>query len=196
MDLVLLCRIAARDGPIQARARWRLSRRWRREPQACRQDGRIPIMELKLEAIVVPVSDVDRAKQFYTEALGFRVDVDHRAATYAEALGFRQRGATSYRIVQLTPPGSACSIQIGTGITSVPPGTYQGLYLVTSDLEATRVELVERGVAVSAPFHFGPDGQTPGLDPKRVSYNSFVSFRDPDGNGWLIQEITQRLPGR
>ena len=153
-------------------------------------------MELKLEAIVVPVSDVDRAKQFYAEVLGFRVDVDHRAAVYEEALGFRQRGAASYRIVQLTPPGSACSIQIGTGITSVPPGTSQGLYLVTPDLEATRAELVERGVEVSDPFHFGPEGQAPGLDPKRASYNSFVSFRDPDGNGWLIQEITQRLPGR
>lgn len=153
-------------------------------------------MELRLEAIVVPVSDVDRAKQFYAEVLGFRVDVDHRAAVYEEALGFRQRGAASYRIVQLTPPGSACSIQIGTGITQAQPGSYQGLYLVTSDLEATRAELVEHGVEVSDPFHFGPDGQTPGLDPKRATYNSFVSFRDPDGNGWLIQEITQRLPGR
>lgn len=153
-------------------------------------------MELKLEAVVIPVSDVDRAKQFYAETLGFRVDVDHRAAAYEKALGFRQRGAASYRIVQLTPPGSACSIQIGTGITQAPPGTSQGLYLVTSDLEATRAELVERGLQVSEPFHFGPEGQTPGLDPARASYNSYVSFSDPDGNGWLIQEITQRLPGR
>ena len=133
-------------------------------------------MNLKLEAIVVPVSDVDRAKKFYQEALGFRVDVDHRAAAYEEALGFRHRGAASYRIVQLTPPGSECSIQIGTGIT--------------------RAELVERGVDVSEPFHFGPEGQTPGLDPARADYNGFVSFSDPDGNGWLIQEVKQRAPGR
>ena len=153
-------------------------------------------MDLKLEAIVIPVSDVDRAKKFYEEALGFRVDVDHHAAVYEEALGFRYRGAASYRIVQLTPPGSACSIQFGTGITQVTPGTYQALYLVTSDLETTRAELVKRGVKVSEPFHFGPHGQTPGLDPGRASYNSFVSFSDPDGNGWLIQEIKKRLPGR
>ena len=136
------------------------------------------------------------AKQFYEEALGFRVDIDHRAAAYEEALGFRQRGATSYRVVQMTPPGSACSILIGTGITQAPPGAYQGMHLVTSDLDATRAELVERGVEVSEPFHFGPEGQTPGLDPGRASYNSYVSFSDPDGNGWLVQEIKQRLPGR
>lgn len=153
-------------------------------------------MDLKLEAIVIPVSDVDRAKKFYEEALGFRVDVDHRAAVYEEALGFRHRGEESYRIVQLTPPGSECSIQIGQGITQVTPGTYQGLYLITSDIEATRAELVGRGVEVSEPFHFGTQGQTPGLEPERASYNSFVSFSDPDGNGWLIQEIKQRAPGR
>jgi len=153
-------------------------------------------MDLKLEVIIIPVSDVDRAKKFYEEALGFRVDVDHRAAFYEQALGFRQRGAASYRIVQLTPPGSACSIQIGTGITQGTPGASQGMYLVTSDLEATRAELIARGVKVSEPFHFGPEGQTSGLDPKRASYNSYVSFSDPDGNGWLIQEIKQRLPGR
>ena len=153
-------------------------------------------MELKLEVVVIPVSDVDRAKQFYAEALGFRVDIDHRAAAYEEALGFRQRGAASYRVVQLTPPGSACSIFIGTGITPVKPGASQGMHLVTSDLEATRAELVKRGVAVSDPFHFGPAGQTPGLDPGRASYNSYVSFSDPDGNGWALQEITTRLPGR
>src|SRR5215472_1860931 len=139
-----------------------------------------PIMDLKLEVVVIPVSDVDRAKQFYEEALGFRVDIDHRAAAYEEALGFRQRGAASYRVVQLTPPGSACSIFIGAGITQAQPGTYQGMHLVTSDLEATRAALVERGVALSDPFHFGPQGQTPGLDPVRASYNSYVSFSDPD----------------
>jgi catechol 2,3-dioxygenase-like lactoylglutathione lyase family enzyme len=153
-------------------------------------------MDLKLEAIIIPVSDVDRAKKFYEEALGFRVDVDHRAAVYEEVLGFRYRGEESYRIVQLTPPGSQCSIQIGKGLTQVTPGIYQGLYLITSDIEATRAELVKRGVQVSEPFHFGPQGQTPGLEPERASYNSFVSFSDPDGNGWLIQEIKQRAPGR
>ena len=153
-------------------------------------------MKLKLEAIVVPVSDVDRAKEFYQAALGFRVDVDHRAATYEEALGFRYPGETSYRVVQLTPPGSECSIQLGTGITRGTPGACQGMYLISSDLEATRAELIDRGVKVSEPFHFGPKGQTPGLDPGRADYNSFVSFRDPDGNGWLIQEVKQRAPGR
>ena len=153
-------------------------------------------MNLKLEAIVVPVSDVDRAKKFYQEALGFRLDVDHRAAAYEEALVFRRRGEVSYRIVQLTPPGSECSIQIGTGITRVAPGTYQGMYLISSDIEATRAELVDRGVDVSEPFHFGAKGQTPGLHPERADYSSFISFRDPDGNGWLIQEVKKRAPGR
>ena len=153
-------------------------------------------MDLKLEVVVIPVSDVDRAKEFYEQALGFRVDVDHRAAVYEQALGFRHRGAASYRIVQLTPPGSECSIQIGTGITQVTPGAYQGMYLITSDIEATRAELVDRGVEVSEPFHFGPEGQTPGLDPGRADYNSFVSFSDPDGNGWLIQEVKVHAPGR
>lgn len=153
-------------------------------------------MNLKLEVIIIPVADVDRAKKFYEEALGFRVDVDYRSATYEQALGFRHRGEKSYRIVQLTPPGSACSIQIGQGLTQATPGSYQGLYLITSDIEATQAELVERGVEVSEPFHFGPQGQTPGLAPQRTSYNSFVTFSDPDGNGWLIQEITQRAPGR
>lgn len=153
-------------------------------------------MNLKLEAIVVPVSDVDRAKKFYAEALGFRVDVDHRAAAYEEALGFRRRGGASYRIVQLTPPGSECSIHIGTGITQMTPGSLQGIHLVSSDIEATRAELLDRGVDVSEPFHFGPEGQTAGLEPQRADYNSYVSFSDPDGNGWLIQEIKQRAPGR
>jgi len=153
-------------------------------------------MNLKLEVVVVPVSDVDRAKKFYHEALGFRVDVDHRSAIYEEALGFRHRGEASYRIVQLTPPGSECSIQIGKGLTHMKPGTLEGIYLITSDIEATRAELVDRGVQVSEPFHFGPEGQTPGLDPERADYNSFLSFSDPDGNGWLIQEVKQRAPGR
>ena len=153
-------------------------------------------MNLKLEAIIIPVSDVDRAKQFYEEALGFRVDLDQSAAVYEEALGPRYRDAESYRFVQLTPPGSACSIQIGQGLTLATPGSYQGMYLITSDIEATRAELVKRGVQVSEPFHFGPQGQTPGLDPERANYRSFVLLSDPDGNGWLIQEIKPRAPGR
>jgi len=124
---------------------------------------------------------VDRAKKFYQEALGFRVDVDHRAAVYEEALGFRHRGEASYRIVRLTPPGSECSIQIGTGMTRARPGAYQGMYLISSDIEATRAELVERGVDVSEPFHFGPEGQTPGLDPGRGDYNR---FRVVQRSGW------------
>jgi catechol 2,3-dioxygenase-like lactoylglutathione lyase family enzyme len=136
-------------------------------------------MNLKLEVVVIPVSDVDRAKKFY-----------------AEALGFRRRGGASYRIVQLTPPGSECSIHIGTGITQMTPGSLQGMHLVSSDIAATRAELVARGVEVSEPFHFGPEGQTRGLEPGRADYNSYVSFSDPDGNGWLIQEIKQRAPGR
>jgi catechol 2,3-dioxygenase-like lactoylglutathione lyase family enzyme len=153
-------------------------------------------VDLKLEVIAIPVSDVDRAKEFYEKTLGWRVDIDHSAATYEEALGFRHRGAASYRIVQLTPPGSACSILLGSGITEATPGAYQGMQLVTSDIEATRAELVSRGVDVSEPFHFGPQGQTPGIEPTRASYNSFMSFSDPDGNSWLIQEIKKRLPGR
>ena len=187
MDLVLLPLVAARDGTLRCLVE---PRRVSAVHVLASGDASLhaerngPLMELKLEAVVIPVSDVDRAKQFYAEALGFRVDIDHR-------------GAASYRVVQLTPPGSACSIQIGTGITQVTPGAYQGTYLVTSDLEATRAELVSRGVEVSEPYHWGPEGQkTPGLDPGRASYNSYATFSDPDGNGWLIQEITQRLPGR
>jgi catechol 2,3-dioxygenase-like lactoylglutathione lyase family enzyme len=153
-------------------------------------------MDLKLEVVIIPVSDVDRAKKFYQETLGFRLDVDHSAATYETALGFRYRGAESYRIVQLTPPGSECSIQFGQGLTQATPGSSQGMYLITSDIEATRADLVARGVDVSEPFHFGPQGQTPGLHPTRADYSSFATFKDPDGNGWLIQEIKKRLPGR
>ncbi|GCE30051.1 hypothetical protein KDA_55350 [Dictyobacter alpinus] len=153
-------------------------------------------MNLKFEAVVIPVSDVDRAKEFYEKVMGFRVDVDYSSATYEEALGFRYPGATAYRIVQLTPPGSECSIQIGKGITKATPGTYQGLYLITSDIENTRAELLARGVKISEVFHFGPKGQTPGIAPGRADYNSFMTFSDPDGNGWLIQEVKKRAPGR
>ncbi|MFI7063109.1 VOC family protein [Kribbella sp. NPDC050124] len=140
-------------------------------------------MDWKLELVVVPVSDVDRAKKFYTEQLGFGEDVDHSAGD-------------SFRVVQLTPPGSACSITIGTGVTKATPGTYQALHLVVTDIEAARAELVERGVEVSEPFHFGPKGQQPGLDPGRTDYNTFATFQDPDGNGWIIQEVRHTNPAR
>jgi catechol 2,3-dioxygenase-like lactoylglutathione lyase family enzyme len=133
-------------------------------------------VEFKLELIVLPVSDVDRAKEFYVEKMGFTLDVDHRASD-------------AFRVVQMTPPGSACSITIGTGVSTVAPGTYQGLHLVVTDIEAARAWLVERGVDASEPFHFGPEGQTPGLDPQRADYGTFVSISDPDGNGWLVQEV-------
>jgi catechol 2,3-dioxygenase-like lactoylglutathione lyase family enzyme len=136
-------------------------------------------LDFKYELTVVPVSDVDRAKEFYVERLGFVVDVDHRAGE-------------SFRVVQLTPPGSECSIAIGTGITTAAPGAYQGMHLVVTDIEAARKELAARGVDVSEPFHFGAEGQTPGLHPERADYGTYLSFSDPDGNGWLIQEVGQR----
>ena len=133
-------------------------------------------MDFKLELVVLPVSDVDRAKEFYVEKMGFNVDVDHRPSD-------------AFRVVQLTPPGSACSITIGTGVSQMTPGAYQGLHLVVADIVAARAWLVERGVDASEPFHFGPDGQTPGLDPERRDYGTFLSLNDPDGNGWLVQEV-------
>ena len=133
-------------------------------------------MDFKLELVVVPVSDVDRAKAFYADRMGFTVDVDHAPNEH-------------FRVVQLTPPGSAASITIGTGLTKSEPGAYQGLHLVVNDIEAARAELVGRGVDASEPFHFGPEGQTPGVDPARGDYGSYVSVSDPDGNGWLIQEV-------
>jgi catechol 2,3-dioxygenase-like lactoylglutathione lyase family enzyme len=140
-------------------------------------------MDLKLELIVVPVSDVDRAKDFYAEKLGFRIDIDHKAGE-------------SFRVVQLTPPGSECSISVGIGISPVAPGTYQGLHLVVEDIEKAIAELSGNGVEISEPFHFGEAGQTPGLDPNRADYGTFASFSDPDGNGWLLQEVRQRAAGR
>jgi len=139
-------------------------------------------MDMKLEVVVLPVEDVDRAKAFYEQA-GFRLDVDHRAGE-------------DFRVVQLTPPGSACSITIGRGVTEGVPGSIQGLHLVVTDIEAALADLAGRGVEVSAPFHFGAEGQTPGLDPERRDYGSYASFSDPDGNGWLLQEVAQPAPGR
>jgi catechol 2,3-dioxygenase-like lactoylglutathione lyase family enzyme len=141
-------------------------------------------MDLKLEVVVIPVSDVDRAKAFY-EKLGFRLDIDYARDQ-------------NHRVIQFTPPGSEASIHIGKGITSAAPGSAQNIYLIVSDVEQSRDDLISRGVDVSEVFHFagllGP--RVPGPDPKRGSYGSFASFKDPDGNGWLLQEITTRLPGR
>jgi len=131
-------------------------------------------MDYKLEVMVLPVTDVDRAKAFY-EQLGFQLDVDTQPNE-------------NFRIVQLTPAGSGCSIIIGTGMTTATPGSAQATTLVVDDIEVARADLVEKGIAVSDVFHFGPEGQEPGLHPERADYGSFVSFEDPDGNGWLVQE--------
>jgi catechol 2,3-dioxygenase-like lactoylglutathione lyase family enzyme len=148
------------------------------------------VMDMKLEVVVVPVSDVDKAKGFY-QALGWRLDAD-----FAKSEDFL--------VVQLTPPGSQCSIIFGTGITSAAPGSADGLQLTVTDIEAARDELISRGAEVSEAFHdaggvfhhAGTEGRVSGPAPNRHSYGSFVSFSDPDGNGWLLQEITTRLPGR
>jgi len=145
---------------------------------------------MKLEVVVIPVSDVDRAKSFY-EALGWRLD-----ANFA--------GENGFRVVQLTPPGSACSIIFGSGVTSAASGSAEGLQLVVTDIEVARAELVDHGVEVSEVFHdaggvfhhAGTAGRVLGPAPERKSYGSFASFRDPDGNVWFIQEVTTRLPGR
>jgi catechol 2,3-dioxygenase-like lactoylglutathione lyase family enzyme len=138
-------------------------------------------MEWKLELVLVPVSDVDRAKTFYIEKIGFNLDVDHRAGE-------------EFRVVQLTPPGSACSISIGKGITQAAPGSVQGLHLVVSDIEAARAELVERGVDASEVFHFESGKRVSGPDPQRHDYGSFLSFSDPDGNSWVVQEVKRSAP--
>jgi len=145
---------------------------------------------MRLEVVVLPVSDVDRAKEFY-ERLGWRLDAD-------------VVNGDDFRVIQLTPPGSPCSIIFGTGITTAAPGSADGLYLVVDDIEAARAELSEHGVQVSEVFHdaggvfhqAGTTARLPGPDPARTSYASFASFSDPDGNGWMLQEVTTRLPGR
>ena len=141
-------------------------------------------VDMKLEVVVIPVSDVERAKRFYG-GLGWRLDADFVVGD-------------AFRVVQFTPPGSPCSIHFGTGVTSAAPGSARGLYLVVSDIEAARAELVSRGVDVSELFHVAGPGKPPqsGLDPERRSYFSYASFSDPDGNGWLLQEINTRFPGR
>ena len=132
-------------------------------------------MDFKLELVVVPVADVDVAKDFYVDKCGFNLDVDHR-------------GGDDFRVVQMTPPGSACSI---TCLKPAPatPGSLQGLHLIVTDIEAARAVLTERGVPVGDYYHFGPTGQTDGLAPDRGDYETFLSFADPDGNGWVVQEV-------
>jgi catechol 2,3-dioxygenase-like lactoylglutathione lyase family enzyme len=147
-------------------------------------------MDLKLEVIVLPVSDVDRAKAFYV-ALGFRLDADFSTSP-------------EFRVIQLTPPGSPTSIIFGTGLSKAAPGSVEGLHLVVTDIEAARAELVAAGAEIGEIFHdaggifhhAGTEARAPGLAPSRASYGSFASFSDPDGNGWVLQEIQQRLPGR
>jgi len=149
-------------------------------------------VDLKLEVVIIPVADVDRAKRFYT-SLGWRLDAD---------FGFDN----GFRVVQFTPPGSECSIQFGTKITSAVPGSVQDLYIVVSDIEAARSDLVAKGATVTEVFHPTAPGaqfkagstsaRTAGRSPEQASYSSFAAFSDPDGNGWLLQEIKARLPGR
>jgi catechol 2,3-dioxygenase-like lactoylglutathione lyase family enzyme len=133
--------------------------------------------DMKFEIVVIPVSDVDRAKEFYAR-LGWRLDADYD-------------NGKDYRIIQFTPPGSGCSVIFGRNVTAAAPGSAQGLYLIVSDIEAARANLLRRGVKISEVFHGGSD-----VYPEHRSYRSFASFMDPDGNGWLFQEINARLPGR
>jgi catechol 2,3-dioxygenase-like lactoylglutathione lyase family enzyme len=154
-----------------------------------------PKVDMKLEIVVIPVSDVDRAKRFY-DALGWRLDADFAAGD-------------DFRVIQFTPPGSGCSVIFGKNVTAATPGSARGLYLIVSDIQAARDELLARGVAVGEVFHDAGDVhagkdepylfgrlRVAGVDPEHRSYRSFASFGDPDGNGWLLQEITARLAGR
>ena len=148
-------------------------------------------MDVKLEVVVLPVADVDRSKEFYSK-LGWGLDADFRFDN-------------GFRIIQFTPPGSGCSVQFGTKITSAAPGSAQGVYLIVSDIAVARQDLVARGIEVSEVFHAGAPGaqfqtdgggRISGPAPEHATYGSFATFRDPDGNGWLFQEVTTRLPGR
>jgi catechol 2,3-dioxygenase-like lactoylglutathione lyase family enzyme len=165
------------------------------EEQAVEAAGKQATLDTKLEIVVIPVSDIDRAKDFYAR-LGWRLDADYD-------------NGKEFRVIQFTPPGSACSIIFGRNVTGAAPGSVQGLYLIVSDLEAARRELLGHGAEVSEIFHgksgeyVGPDEpylfgrvRVSGPDPNHASYRSFASFKDPDGNGWLLQEITMRLAGR
>jgi catechol 2,3-dioxygenase-like lactoylglutathione lyase family enzyme len=161
----------------------------RSETESSVDNSRLPKADMKFEVVVIPVVDVDRSRRFYA-ALGWRLDLDFAATK-------------EYRVVQFTPPGSACSIIFGIGITAAAPGSVQGLYLIVSDIDAARADLIDRGVEVGEPFydaggifhHLNGEGVVPGLQPQRRSYGSYSSFSDPDGNGWFLQEVTARLPG-
>lgn len=152
--------------------------------------NQVTSQNMKLEVVVLPVADVDRSKDFY-KTLGWRLDADFP-------------GDNGFRVVQLTPPGSEASIIFGKGVSLAEPGSVQGLYLIVYDIEAARAELVDRGVEVSEIFHdiggifhhAGTEGRVPGPDPQRRDYASYASFSDPDGNGWVLQEVRVRLPGR
>ena len=159
------------------------------------KDPTVATVDMKFEVVVIPVSDVDRSKEFYGR-LGWRLDADYA-------------NGGDFRVIQVTPPGSGCSIIFGRNVTAAAPGSAQGLYLIVSDIEAARAELIARGIDASKVFHdaegvyAGKDQpylfgrlRVSGRDPEHRSYRSFVSFSDPDGNGWLMQEITTRLPGR
>jgi catechol 2,3-dioxygenase-like lactoylglutathione lyase family enzyme len=132
-------------------------------------------MDFKLEVVIVPVSDVDRAKAFYVEQAGFALDVDHQPNE-------------QFRVVQTTPPGSSCSVTFGVGLSDAAPGSYRGTHLVVTDIVAARDELVGRGVEVSDIRHMSPEGWKPGPHPERSDYESFADFSDPDGNTWMLQE--------
>jgi catechol 2,3-dioxygenase-like lactoylglutathione lyase family enzyme len=158
-------------------------------------DPSVAAVAMKFEIVVIPVSDVDRAKEFYAK-LGWRLDADYD-------------NGKDFRVIQFTPPSSGCSIIFGKNVTAAAPGSAQGLYLIVSDIEAARADLLARGVAISEVFHggdnmySGPDEpyllgriRVAGPDPEHRSYRSFASFKDPDGNGWIFQEITARVAGR
>ena len=158
--------------------------------EAAATSSRAGTVDMKLEVVVIPVTDVDRAKRFYGD-LGWRLDIDYKAGDH-------------FRVIQFTPPGSGCSIIFGKNITTAAPGSAQGLHLIVSDIEAAREQLLHRGIEVGEPFHdaggvfhhAGADGYLSGPNPQRKSYASYASFIDADGNGWLFQEVTARLTGQ
>jgi catechol 2,3-dioxygenase-like lactoylglutathione lyase family enzyme len=133
-------------------------------------------MDYKLEVVIMPVSDVDRAKAFYVDQVGFRLDVDHQPSD-------------EFRVVQMTPPGSACSVTIGTGISDAEPGSSRGTHLIVTDIEAAHAELTQRGVKLSDLRHMSPNGWAPGADPAHGDFATFSDFADPDGNVWVLQEV-------
>jgi catechol 2,3-dioxygenase-like lactoylglutathione lyase family enzyme len=157
--------------------------------EAAAETLRAGSIDMKLEVVVIPVSDVDRAKRFYGD-LGWRLDIDYTAGD-------------DFRVIQFTPPGSGCSVIFGKNVTVAVPGSAQGLHLIVSDIQAARDELLRRGVGISEPFHdaggifhhAGAEGLLSGPNPQRKSYASYASFSDPDGNGWVFQEVTARLTG-